>query len=155
MRRGDVADLARLRDSGTPPIILDESLVTLADAERAANDGLCDIFDIRISKCGGITKSLELVALAKRAEIDWMLGCQVGESAILGAAGRHLASIIRDWRYLEGSYDRLLLSTNLARPAMNFGLGGKARPIMSAGLGVKRIPWPKERVTDWGERRLR
>ena len=81
--------------------------------------------------------------------------CQVGESAILGAAGRHLACTVKGWRYLEGSYDRLLLKRNLARPAMNFGLGGGAGPLDVSGLGVRRIRWRPAHIEDWGERTWR
>ena len=155
VRPADVGRLSELRSAGCVPVILDESFVSADDAERAAREHLCDIVDIRISKCGGITKSLELVALANRLGLDFMLGCQVGESAILGAAGRHLACTVKGWRYLEGSYDRLLLKRNLARPAMNFGLGGAAGPLDASGLGVRRIRWRPDHIEDWGERTLR
>ena len=73
------------------PIMLDESLCGMVDAEEAIAGGLCDLFNIRLSKCGGFIPSLRLVQVARRHGLGCQLGCQVGETAILSAAGRHFA----------------------------------------------------------------
>ena len=42
------------------PIMLDESLTSEHDARRAIDSGTCDLFNIRLSKCGGFLSSLRL-----------------------------------------------------------------------------------------------
>ena len=84
--------------------MLDESLCGMVDAERAATGKLCDLFNLRLSKCGGFIATLRLAQFARKQGLGYQLGCQVGETAILSAAGRHFASGVRDIRYLEGSY---------------------------------------------------
>jgi muconate cycloisomerase len=116
--------------------MLDESLCSQVDAERAVDRGTCDIFNIRLSKCGGFLPSLRLVQFARRHGLGCQLGCQIGESAVLSAAGRHFASSVRDLRYLEGSYDRHLVREPLGTRDLTFQWGGWARALPGPGLGV-------------------
>jgi muconate cycloisomerase len=132
----NVVALAAARRTVKMPVILDESVCSLVDAKRAVADQTCDIFNIRLSKCGGFIPSLRLVQFARSHGIDCQLGCQVGETAILSAAGRHFASSVADLRYVEGSYDRYLVRESLATNDITFGWGGWARALPGPGLGI-------------------
>lgn len=118
------------------PIMLDESLCSLDDAKAAIRAGSCDLFNLRISKCGGLVNCVRLVSLAKRNELGYQLGCQVGETGILSAAGRHFACNIDGIRYLEGSYDRFLVKERLTTEDLTFRFSGKAPRLTTSGLGV-------------------
>jgi L-Ala-D/L-Glu epimerase / N-acetyl-D-glutamate racemase len=142
-----VAVLSEVRHEVDVPIMLDESLCGSIDAERAVASGLCDLFNLRLSKCGGFIPSLRLAQLARRFGLGYQLGCQVGESAVLSAAGRHFASTVRDIRYVEGSYDRHLVREPLANKDLTFGWGGWAPALPGPGLGVTLDPVALERVT--------
>jgi L-alanine-DL-glutamate epimerase-like enolase superfamily enzyme len=142
-----VAALRDIRKQIKTPIMLDESLCGIVDAEVAIADGLCDLFNLRLSKCGGIIPTLELAALAHRAGLGYQLGCQVGETAILSAAGRHVACNLDRIRYLEGSYDRHLVREALATTDLTFGRGGKAQALPGPGLGITIDPAALKRVT--------
>jgi len=131
-----VDDLARLRGRVGVPLMLDESLCSLVDARRAIEMGTCDLFNIRLSKCGGLINSLRLAAVAHQAGLGYQLGCQVGETGILSAAGRHFATSVANIRYLEGSYDRFLVRERLTVDDITFGYGGWAPALTSPGLGV-------------------
>lgn len=131
-----VKTLAQLRQQLAVPVMLDESLCCYQDAARAIADQTCDLFNLRIAKCGGLLNCLRLAALAQQNSIGWQLGCMVGETGILSAAGRHLACSLRDIRYLEGSYDRFLLRDRQLVTDMTFGYGGHAKPLTGFGLGV-------------------
>ncbi len=132
----DVAGLARIKPNLNVPLMLDESLCSLSDGERAIDQKTCDLFNIRLSKCGGIVNSLRLAAMAHNAGMGYQLGCQVGETGILSAAGRHFASSIKDIRYLEGSYDRFLVAEPLTIEDLTFGRGGYAPTLSGPGLGI-------------------
>ena len=119
------------------PIMLDESLCGLVDAERAVAQGLCDLFNIRLSKCGGFIPSLRLVQFARRHGLGCQLGCQVGETAILSAAGRHFAASVKDLRYVEGSYDHHLVREALGMRDLTFRRGGWAKALTGPGLGIE------------------
>src|SRR5262249_54874290 len=101
VRHGDVDSLAEIRRQIHTPVMLDESLCSMIDAERAIEGKTCDLFNLRLSKCGGFIPSLRLAQRAKQHGISYQLGCQVGETAILSAAGRHFATSVADLRYVE------------------------------------------------------
>ncbi len=130
----------------------DESLCSRVDAERAIADGTCDLFNLRLSKCGGYLASLELAHLARQHGLGYQLGCQVGETAILSAAGRHFATSVRDIRYLEGSYDRHLVAERLSTEDITFGWGGWAPALTGPGLGVTIDQSALERIAVREER---
>lgn len=137
LRRGLPDELALLKKQSPIPIMVDESLVTLDDARALIDAGACDYFNLRVSKCGGITRTLEMAQMASRAGLRLQLGSQVGETAILSAAGRHVAAYLDDVDFLEGSYGTLLLKEDVGRDSINFSHGGKAPVLRGHGLGVK------------------
>ncbi|MFO0821759.1 MAG: enolase C-terminal domain-like protein [Gemmataceae bacterium] len=149
VKHEEVACLAEVRKQVKTPIMLDESLCGEVDAERAVKDGLCDLFNIRLSKCGGFIPSLRLAQLARRHGLGCQLGCQVGETAILSAAGRHFATSVDGLRFLEGSYDRHLVWERLSQEDITFGRGGWAPALIGCGLGVTidpaRVDWVSKR----------
>jgi L-Ala-D/L-Glu epimerase / N-acetyl-D-glutamate racemase len=146
--------LPELRKQVRTPIMLDESLCSELDAVRAADNRLCDIFNLRLSKCGGFTRSLRLASIAKQSGLSCQLGCQVGETAILSAAGRHFASSVAGLRYLEGSYDRRLVREALGTKNLTFGWGGWAPALPGGGLGIEIDRAALQRVTFQSEQLL-
>jgi L-alanine-DL-glutamate epimerase-like enolase superfamily enzyme len=141
-----VAALRDVRKDVGVPIMLDESLCGMIDAERAVDGATCDLFNLRLSKCGGLINSLKLAQYAKRHGLGYQLGCQIGETAILSAAGRHFAVSVRDIRYLEGSYDNHLVREALATTDLTFGWGGWAPALPGPGLGIAIDPVALARV---------
>jgi muconate cycloisomerase len=132
----DVAALAEVRRQVRTPIMLDESLCSRIDAERAVEGQTCDLFNLRLSKCGGFIPSLRLAQLARQHGLGYQLGCQVGETALLSAAGRHFACSVAGLRYLEGSYDRHLVREALGTRDITFRWRGRAPALAGPGLGI-------------------
>lgn len=132
----ELAALAGVRKQLSAPIMLDESLTSETDARTAIELRACDLFNIRLSKCGGFLASLRLAAMAEAAGLGYQLGCHPGESGILSAAGRHWAASVANIRYLEGSYDRHLFRRQVTREDITFGYGGRAPALTTPGLGV-------------------
>jgi len=143
----DIDGMAWLRQTVNTPLMLDESLCSLNDARRSIEHGSCDRFNIRISKCGGLINSMLLAAMAHRAGLGYQLGCQVGETGILSAAGRHLATSIDHILYLEGSFDRYLVRNALTREDLTFARGGFAPALSAPGLGITVDEQALQRVT--------
>ena len=132
----ELRKLPALRRQIEIPLMLDESLCSLSDADQAIETQACDLFNIRLSKCGGFIPSVLLAARAQRAGLGFQLGCQVGETGILSAAGRQFATNLRGWKYLEGSFDRYLVRERLTAEDLTFKYGGRAPAITGCGLGV-------------------
>ena len=120
------------------PLMADESLVSIADAEALQPAGAKVWWNIRISKNGGITAASELAALAVDSGIPFVAGCMVGESSILSAAQRRfLAGGGVGAKFVEGNYGRFLLADDLTGKSLRFGWGGRLRTITGRGLGVQ------------------
>jgi L-alanine-DL-glutamate epimerase-like enolase superfamily enzyme len=147
VKHEEVGCLREVRKETGMPVMLDESLCGMVDAERATADHLCDLFNIRLSKCGGMIPSLRLAQFATRHGLGYQLGCQIGETAILSAAGRHFASSVKGLSAVEGSYDRHLVRESLGTRDFTFGRGGWARALTSPGLGVDIDPGALQRVS--------
>ncbi len=143
----EVDSLAELRPLLGIPVMLDESLCGFPDAVRAVERKTADLLNVRLSKCGGIVPSLKIIGLARRAGLGVQLGCHPGETGLLSAAGRHVASLVEGLRYVEGSYDRHVLAGNLIVEDVTFRYGGRARPIGGPGLGVTVDPDSLRRMT--------
>jgi len=134
--RGNPTDLAKIRSASPIRVMADESVVSIRDAVELIEKKAVDYFNLRISKCGGLHNTLEIAELAGSAGIGIQLGCQVGETAILSAAGRHAAAHLEDLRFVEGSFGTHLLVEDIAQEDLVFGLGGYAPVLTDPGLGI-------------------
>ena len=137
--RGPVSEYARLRRATPVPIMADESLVTLADAQALIADKAVDFFNVRVSKCGGLARALAIAALAAEAGLGVQVGSQVGETAILSAAGRHLAATLPEIAFVEGSFGTLLLTEDVSVESVRFGHRGEAPVLTGPGLGIRVV----------------
>lgn len=134
--RENISDFAKLKSEISIPVMADESLVTFEDAQRLISLKACEFFNLRISKCGGIYKTLRIAELAKKAGIRLQLGAQVGETAILSAAGRHIAAYLDGLDFIEGSFGTMLLREDVAQERINFGRAGEAPILGGVGFGI-------------------
>jgi len=143
----DVNVLREVRQKVQAPIMLDESLCSMIDAQRAVEQETCDLFNLRLSKCGGFTPTLRLAQFALKHGLGCQLGCQIGETALLSAAGRQFATSVAHLRYAEGSYDRHLVHETLSKQDITFRWGGWAPALNNAGLGIQVDKEALERST--------
>jgi muconate cycloisomerase len=137
--RGPVSEWSRLRAATGVPLMADESLVTLADAQALIAGKAVDCINVRVSKCGGLARSLAVAALAAGAGLGVQVGSQVGETAILSAAGRHLAAALPEVAFAEGSFGTLLLAEDVSLESVRFGHRGEAPVLTGPGLGVRVV----------------
>ena len=133
----DLEGMRRVREETCDTVIADESLVTLDDAFDLIREKACDVFNVRISKCGGLLSSLRIAELALESGIRVQVGAQVGETSILSAAGRHLAAHLREVEYVEGSFGTHLLSGDITGDPVMFGYEGRGGLVSGPGLGVE------------------
>jgi len=117
--------------------VADESALTEEDIYNAWRNRSFDMINIRLSKNGGLFKSLFLAENAEKYGIKYQVGCHVGETGILSSVGRVFASLVKDPVYADGSYDEYLLTENITKTNLTFGAGGEARIIRGRGLGFE------------------
>ena len=132
----DDTDLSDLAQQTRCDLIADESLLTLGDARRLIEGGGVRVLNIRIAKNGGLMPALRIARLALAAGLDVQLGCLVGETSILSAAGVAFLEACPKVRVVEGAFGRFLLQDDVTRSPVRFGFGGRVRPRTGAGFGV-------------------
>jgi muconate cycloisomerase len=134
--KDDFAGMRQVSEAVSIPVIADESLCTEEDARALIDLQACRIFNIRLSKCGGLGAATRIRRLAEAAGILCQVGCHVGETSILSAAGRHFALTVPQLSYMEGSLSSYLLIRDVVSEPVAFQSGGLARELPGPGLGI-------------------
>jgi muconate cycloisomerase len=142
------AEVAGLMKAFGIALMADESACSLADVEKLKREGLYDMVNVRLSKCGGLRRSLRMIDYLRKNGVAFQIGCHLGESGLLSAAGRVLCLLCGDAVYYDGCYDAWLLKENITGENVSFGWGGQAGPLGGPGLGVKTDPENLERLSD-------
>ncbi len=133
----NIAGLQRLTAEIPETIVADESLCTLDQAKLLISTRACDAFNIRLSKVGGVLASMQMADMARQAGLGCLMGAQVGESAILSAAGRAFAAVKGPFDNCEGSFNKLLLHEDLSNTNIGIAPGGIGDLPTVPGIGVE------------------
>ncbi len=133
----DKNGLKRVEQETGVAVIADESFSSERDLDEIVKNRFCKGINIRISKCGGFLRSKKMVRDAMSAGLFCQLGCHVGETSILAAAGRHLAAVCPPFRFVEGCYSRFLLKEDICKNPIEFGFEGRAKVPEGPGLGIE------------------
>ncbi|VWM12878.1 enolase C-terminal domain-like protein [Burkholderia lata] len=128
-------ELRELRVRTGISVMLDESISTSDDLRRASGSDSCDAVNVRVSKCGGLLRSIEMIKLAKNFGIQFQIGVQVAECGPLIQAGRLLASLHRDAIAVEGGQADRFFDSMIVSPELSFD---RARSMVPppAGFGL-------------------
>ncbi|MFN0207677.1 MAG: dipeptide epimerase [Planctomycetota bacterium] len=109
------------------PIVADEASCNITDLANCI--GGYHGVNIKLSKCGGITRALEMATAARAAGFKVMIGCMI-ESSLGIAAAVQIAALF-DWVDLDGN---LLIKND---PFVNLQMdAGRWRVPAEPGLGV-------------------
>lgn len=149
-RDADLPRLAQAAEAAGVDLIADESLVTEDDARRLIAAGV-RVLNIRLAKNGGLLAAWRLAALALAGGCDVQLGCLVGETSILTAAGQAFLESCPTARFVEGAFGSFLLRDDVVRRPLRFGYGGRLAPLRPAGLGVEVDPARPARLAKWSD----
>jgi L-alanine-DL-glutamate epimerase-like enolase superfamily enzyme len=142
VQSGGFTDLAKVARETGLPIILDESVSNTAQLSRLSAMPDTWIVNLRVSKMGGLIRSLDFVAAARAAGLRIIVGAQVGETSLLTRAGLTVAqaagmSLVAQ----EGAFGTWLLERDVCDPPLMFGEGGglavASHPVLAGpGLGI-------------------
>lgn len=122
----DYAGCRKIHDALQIPIILDESFLSHAQFDHLIEDPQTWIINLRISKMGGLLRSLAIAETARELSIPLIIGAQVGETSLLTRAALTVANAYRDQIIAqEGAFGTYLLERDITGQALMFGREGK------------------------------
>lgn len=123
---GRFDELARLADALRTPVVLDESVLCIEQLEHLAQSPQRWIVNVRVSKMGGIQRSLDLVERGRRLGLRFIVGAQVGETSLLTRAALPVAAAAGDALVAqEGAFGTSLLEHDPCCPELRFGAAGE------------------------------
>jgi L-Ala-D/L-Glu epimerase len=138
LRTGDFAGMRRLAQALEIPIILDESMLRVDQLQHLDGTDVHWIANVRVSKMGGLLRSLEFVEAARRRGMSLIIGAHVGETSVLTRAAMTVAMQASDLLLgQEGAFGTYLLSSDIVDRPVMFGRGGV---LHAAALGVGSLP---------------
>ena len=133
----DWSVMRRFRHETKLPVMLDESILSLADLEQAIAAEALDILNVKLTRIGGISHALAYVKLCQAAGIALSIGCAEdigpGMAAIL-----HLSAALPALYSTEGM-GYLRLGTDIIANPLPV-VGGKVTLPDAPGLGVELLP---------------
>lgn len=143
--------LERIADETGLAVIADESLTTLADL-HAMPTGF--VPNLRVSKLGGLIRSLQVLGEVIKQGRRVIVGAQVGETSILARAGVTLASAAGPHlAACEIGYGPWLLRRDVATPSLGFGWQGVLRSKNIAAQPGAGLSYNRAMVLDPPEAR--
>lgn len=135
LRPGDYPGMLRVAQALGARIILDESLLRVSQISELGNLQKQCVTNLRVSKMGGILRSLKLLQVLRSFDIPVIVGAHVGESSLLTRAGMTMACAAGDLLLgQEGAFGIHLLQRDVVEPPLMFGSGGVLN-VGSASLG--------------------
>jgi L-alanine-DL-glutamate epimerase-like enolase superfamily enzyme len=141
---GDYAGMARIAAARSLAIIVDESLLR-ADQLEVLTPPTSWIINLRISKMGGLLRSLRIADEVRRAGLAMIIGAHVGESSLLTRAALSVANASRDILVAqEGAFGTHLLAHDVLASPIMFGAGGSLEiaslQLAAQGFGIDVLP---------------
>ncbi len=140
----DLRGHAELRRRTSVPVLLDESVFSVHDLERAVDADAADAVNIKLAKCGGVFAGLEIARLARRSELGLMVGSMM-ESELGVSAAAALASAVAPEQTHD--LDAAWWSIDAADPGSPYSKdtyrldGGPGLTRASRRIGVAQLVW--------------
>jgi L-Ala-D/L-Glu epimerase len=143
LKAGDYAGLKEIAENLGCKIILDESLLRADQLPVFSGTPQHWIANLRISKMGGVLRSLEFVNAVRAVKLGLIIGAHVGETSLLTRAALIVANNARDILIAqEGAFGTHLLARDVVDQPLMFGPGGVlgTEGIGARGLGLRPLP---------------
>jgi L-alanine-DL-glutamate epimerase-like enolase superfamily enzyme len=122
----DYDGLREVTNTAKTKIILDESFLREEQFALIKDDPANWIINLRVSKMGGLLRSLKIALMARSYGIGIIIGAQVGETSLLTRSALTVANANRDILIAqEGAYGTILLEKDICQPPLMFGKGGR------------------------------
>jgi L-Ala-D/L-Glu epimerase len=143
------SELSMIANSLNCKIILDESFLRIEQFNALQAAPQHWLINLRISKMGGLLRSLAIIESARRLGIGLIIGAQVGETSLLTRVGLTAAQTASDILIAqEGAFGTHLLENDICESPLMFGQAGtldssKYSELNKPGFGFTMIKKPE------------
>jgi len=140
LKTGNYNGCRKVFEATQTPIILDESFIRQDQFQELMPSPEAWMINLRISKMGGILRSLAIAEQAETLGIPVIVGAQVGETSLLTRAALTVANTYSNNVVAqEGAFGTHLLERDITSQAIMFGKNGKLSATefsQKPGLGI-------------------
>ena len=121
----DFDGMKKISDQLNLSVIFDESVCNIHDLDQVSLLPQNCIINVRISKMGGLLRSLEIIDQIKQQGFKVIVGCLVGETSLLSRVALIAAKYSGDSLVAqEGAFGDFLLEYDYVEPMIRFGAKG-------------------------------
>ncbi|WP_434658345.1 dipeptide epimerase [Sulfurimonas sp. NW9] len=82
----DLQSLKTITQKSTVPILADEAVFTLEDVKKVYEEGCANMINVKLMKCGGVSRAQEILEYARSNNIECMLGSMLEGPVSIHAA---------------------------------------------------------------------
>jgi o-succinylbenzoate synthase len=137
VKADDFRGMRYIKERTLTPLLADESVFSAKQAIELLEMDACDLINIKLAKCGGVSHALKIADIASLYGVKCMIGCML-EGAVSVGCAVHVASARSETITLLDLDGANLLATN---PVKGGAMFNESEIVLSNsyGLGIKDI----------------
>lgn len=137
IKADDFKGMRYIKERTITPLLADESVFSAKQAIELLEMNACDLINIKLAKCGGISHALKIADIAELYDVKCMIGCML-EGSISVSAAVHVASARSNTITMLDLDGANLLATNPVEGGAIFN-ESEIKLNNSYGLGIREI----------------
>jgi len=139
VKANDFRGMKYIKERTITPLLADESVFSTKEAIELLEMDACDMINIKLAKCGGISNALQIADIAELYGVKCMIGCML-EGAISVGTAVHVASARADTiTMLDLDGANLLISNPIESVGVSFNESSIKLFKNSYGLGIEKV----------------
>ena len=135
----DFRGMKYIKERTITPLLADESVFSTKQAIELLEMDACDMINIKLAKCGGISHALQIADIVELYNVKCMIGCML-EGAISVATAVHVASARENTiTMLDLDGANLLTSNPVESVGISFNESSIELYENAYGLGIEKV----------------
>ena len=97
----DIEGLKQITQQSSIPILADEAVFTFEDAKKVIEQQAADLINIKLMKCGGISKAIEIIEYCQAHHVKCMMGSMLEGPVSINAAAQLVMAYPEAFSYID------------------------------------------------------
>jgi len=86
VKKDELQELKKISEYSHVPIVADESCFNIDEVKHVVENDIADVINIKLMKCGGVTKAIEILEYCKSKKVPVMMGSMLEGPTSIGYA---------------------------------------------------------------------